>query len=81
MKKFYFLLAVLPLLYSCYQEYEELDSFLNEKVDQINTRTTGDEKYDVLGYGYDITDEYLGENAVKLQVINCLLYTSDAADE
>ena len=37
MKKFYFLLAVLPLLYSCYQEYEELDSFLNEKVDQINT--------------------------------------------
>ena len=27
MKKFYFLLAVLPLLYSCYQEYEELDSF------------------------------------------------------
>lgn len=49
MKKFYFLLAVLPLLYSCYQEYEELDSFLNEKVDQINTRTTGDEKYDVLG--------------------------------
>ena len=50
MKKFYFLLAVLPLLYSCSQEYEELDSFLNEKVDQINTRTTGDEKYDVLAY-------------------------------
>lgn len=77
MKKFYFLLAVLPLLYSCYQEYEELDSFLNEKVDQINTRTTGDEKYDVLGYGYDITDEYLGENAVKLQVINVQAFVND----
>ena len=77
MKKFCYLLAVLPLLYSCYQEYEELDSFLNEKVDQINTRTTGDEKYDVLGYGYDITDEYLGENAVKLQVINVQAFVND----
>ena len=55
----------------------ELDSFLNEKVDQINTRTTGDEKYDVLGYGYDITDEYLGENAVKLQVINVQAFVND----
>ena len=77
MKKFYFLLAVLPFLYSCSQEYEELDSFLNEKVDQINTRSTGEEKYDVLGYGYDITDEYLGENAVKLQVINVQAFVND----
>ena len=72
MKKFYFLLAVLPLLYSCYQEYEELDSFLNEKVDQINTRTTGDEKYDVLA-GIDCIGFKDDSNQKLLQDINSFL--------
>lgn len=38
--------------------------------DEVSTRTIGDTVYDALGYGYDITEEYLGENSTMLQVID-----------
>lgn len=68
MRKIYYLLGVLPIFYSC----SELESCHNEisLVSDVITRTAGDGKYDVLGYGYDITDEYMGENSVRLKILD-----------
>lgn len=68
MKKFYFLLGVLPIFYSC-SEIEDLPD-VQSSVSGVTTRTAGDGEYDVLGYGYDITDDYMGENSTRLKILD-----------
>ena len=59
MKKSYYLLGFLPLFYSC-SEIEDLPN-VESSVSNVTTRAAGDGVYDVLGYGYDITDDYMGK--------------------
>lgn len=68
MKKSYYLLGFLPLFYSC-SEIEELPN-VESSVSNVTTRAAGDGVYDVLGYGYDITDEYMGENSTRLKILD-----------
>ena len=48
--------------------------------DNITTRTAGDGLYDVLGYGYDITEEYMGENSTRLKILNIDAFVQDNRD-
>ena len=41
------------------------------------TRAAGDEKFDVVGYGYDVTNEYLHPLSVKGPVLNVEKYKQD----
>lgn len=69
MKKIYYLIGTLCLCYSC-TEMEDLPITPSSSSDLATTRTAGDEKYDVLGYGYDITEDYMGENSTKACVLD-----------
>ena len=60
-QKGFWMLGLLLSFYSC-SELEELPIDLTSNV---VTRTPGDGLNDALGYGYDITDEYLGEKSTK----------------
>ena len=71
MKKIHWLFGLLlSICYSC----SELDDFsvesTSESLSTPTTRYAGDEKYDVLGYGYDITDDYMGENSTRLKILD-----------
>lgn len=68
MKKSYCLLFFLLLFYSC-SEIEDLPN-VESSVSNVTTRAAGDGVYDVLGYGYDITDEYMGENSTRLKILD-----------
>ena len=68
MKKFYFLLGVLFISYSC-SEFEELPNDQYPLPDAI-TRLAGDGKYDLLGFGYDVTGEYLHPRSVRSPVLD-----------
>lgn len=65
---FYSLSFVLSLS-SCFR-MEELPIDSPVLLDVIATRSASDDTYDVLGYGYDITEEYMGENSTKLRVLD-----------
>ncbi|QIK56065.1 hypothetical protein G7051_17545 [Dysgonomonas sp. HDW5B] len=69
MKKNYLFLIFILGLFSC-SEDRLLNNQDDSEVSNLTLRTAGDGIYDVLGYGYDITDEYMGETAVKRQVVN-----------
>ncbi|WP_195407134.1 MAC/perforin domain-containing protein [Bacteroides congonensis] len=78
MKKIYWLFGLLlAICYSC----SELDNFSIEPVSETSlsstTRAAGDEKYDVLGYGYDVTGEYLHPLSVRNPVLNIAKYEQD----
>lgn len=68
MKKSYYLLGFLLLFYSC-SEIEDLPN-VESSVSNVTTRAAGDGVYDVLGYGYDITDDYMGENSTRLKILD-----------
>lgn len=69
MKKIIQLLGLSLVLLSC---TKELDFSEVKGDDSKNTvsRAVGDGVYEALGYGYDITDEYLGENSVRLAILD-----------
>lgn len=78
MKKNYWLLSlILAICYSC----SEFDDFPVEPISESSllstTRAAGDEKYDVVGYGYDVTSEYLHPLSVKSAVLNVEKYKKD----
>lgn len=68
MKKFCYLLGFLLLFYSC-SKMEDLPN-VESSVSNVTTRAAGDGVYDVLGYGYDITDDYMGENSTRLKILD-----------
>lgn len=65
---FYSLSFVLSLSSCSRMEEFPIDSPV--LLDVIATRSASDDTYDVLGYGYDITEEYMGENSTKLRVLD-----------
>lgn len=78
MKKIYWLFGLLlAICYSC----SELGDFPIEPTSEAllnpTTRASGDEKYDVVGYGYDVTGEYLHPLSVKGPVLNVEKYKKD----
>jgi len=78
MKNIYWLLGLLlAICYSC----SELDDFPSTPSSESSllstTRTAGDEKYDVVGYGYDVTGEYLHPLSVRNPVLNIAKYEQD----
>lgn len=78
MKKIYWLLGLLlAICYSC----SELNDFSIEPVTESSlsptTRAAGDERFDVVGYGYDVTGEYLHPLSVKGSVLNVEKYKED----
>lgn len=78
MKKIYWLFGLLlAICYSC----SELGDFPIEPTSEASlnpmTRASGDEKYDVVGYGYDVTGEYLHPLSVKGPVLNVEKYKKD----
>ena len=75
MKKFYFLLGILFISYSC-ADFEELPDDQYPLPDAI-TRLAGDGKYDVLGFGYDVTGEYLHPRSVRSPVLDIEKYEKD----
>lgn len=77
MKKIYWLLGLLATCYSC----SEIEEYSNEPPlhSSLNstTRAAGDEKFDVLGYGYDATSEYLHPLSIRNPVLNIAKYEQD----
>lgn len=78
MRKIYWLFGLLlTICYSC----SELDDFsigsTFESALTPTTRAAGDGAYDALGYGYDITDEYLGEYATKQKILDVEAFVKD----
>lgn len=80
MKKINLILYFILGLYSC-SEIEDLpdNTTVNEQtnVNDQTTRAAGDKKYDVLGYGYDVTGEYLHPMSVRNPVLDIAKYKED----
>ena len=77
MKKLYLFFSLFSLsviFIACTKE----DGFEKEVKGNISTsKSAGDGIYDVLGYGYDITDEFIATNSVKKQIINIKQFVED----
>lgn len=73
MKLLFFLLLSGSLLISC-SNNEEIFEICNS---ELSPRSAGDEEYDVLGMGYDVTGEYLHPLSVKNPVLNIKKYKQD----
>lgn len=74
MKKINYLALLLVLCYSCNEMEDWPTSTLP---DDTTTRSAGDGIYDVLGYGYDITEEYMGENSTRAYVLDVAAFHKD----
>lgn len=55
----------------------ELGSIDENVVGTVSSREAGDGIYESLGYGYDITEEYLGENSVRMDVIDIVKFKKE----
>lgn len=75
----YIRFAILSLcvinLISCTRE--ECLNKQNNTASFISSRSQGDGVYESLGYGYDITENYLGEHSIKVPVINVEAFVQD----
>ena len=73
------LLFLLPiLLFGCSEELI-IGNDIPESTDQIQSRSSGDGKYDVLGYGMIVTYEYFNASpqSMKAQVIDVDAYVKN----
>lgn len=73
---FLWLLGLVLSFYSC-SDNELEDIQVNKTISSLTTRTAGDGIYDVLGYGYDITDVYMGENSTRFKVLDVVAFVKD----
>ena len=69
MKKIIQLLGLSLGLLSCTEDLD-FNHVQNGDTENPVSRAVGDGAYEALGYGYDITEEYLGENSVKLTILD-----------
>ena len=53
---------------SCTNTFDE--QFVQEDQQMPTTKSMGDGQYQVLGYGYDITGEYLARQSIKNEVLD-----------
>lgn len=73
-------LGLMLSLYSC-SEIDELPLISStSSSDTVTTRTDGDAVYDVLGYGYDVTEEYMGENSTRAKILDVAAFDKDNPD-
>lgn len=80
MKKFYWLLGLFLIIYSCTEVEDCFDDLLFQPSLNPATRFAGDGKFDVLGYGYDVTGEYLHPLSVRNPVLDIAKYEKDYFD-
>lgn len=73
MKVLYLFSGLLLTCYTC-TKFENIPDDITLS-SNIITRTSKYEKYNVLGYDYDITDEYLGTNPTKSNILNTTSFT------
>lgn len=78
MKNVCLILGVLSVLYSC-SNVEELPD-VHPLSSGVTTRFAGDGEYDVLGFGYDVTGEYLHPLSVKSPILDIGKYEQDHKD-
>lgn len=77
MNKIYWLFTLLSVLYSCSDVEEFSNNLSPQPLLKPSTRFAGDQKYDVLGYGYDVTGEYLHPLSVRNPVLDIAKYEKD----
>ncbi len=79
MKKNYWMLGLFFVCFSCSELEEPLDVVVHNLslTSEATTRVAGDGKYDALGYGYDVTEEYLHPLAVRNPVLDIEKYERD----
>lgn len=70
MRKNLLFLVFLTGLISCSQDDYIIENNSNETINEKKLKSAGDGRYDLLGYGYDITGEYLHPKSSRNQVIN-----------
>lgn len=76
-KKLFWLISLMLSFYSCSKMEELPIDSLSSSSNKITTRSAGDGIYDILGYGYDITEEYMGENSTKLRVLDVATFVKE----
>ncbi|MCC8408980.1 MACPF domain-containing protein [Mucilaginibacter sp. UR6-1] len=79
MKKIYSLL-LFAILSSCTKDKIKSDTSNENKSGNdraLNTKSAGDGVYDVLGYGYDVSGDYLSAVSVKSPVLDIAKYERD----
>lgn len=79
MKKFIQLLSAVIICLSCTEKIDIDDTQISPTTNKTS-RGIGDGAYEALGLSYDITEDYLGENAVKLKVIDIEAFVNDHKD-
>ena len=80
MKKLFLFMSWIILALSGCSDESVIEPDSTSLPQSVNTRTAGDGIYDVLGYGYDITEEYMGENSTKLRIIDVDAFVKDHKD-
>lgn len=79
MRNNYLVLGLLLSFFSCTED-STFDIIEQPEENAPTTRSPGDDIYDALGYGYDITGEYLGEGSTRLRVLNVDLFVKNNKD-
>lgn len=81
MKKIYYLFLLIGLIGCSEETLTEMENTSSKGI-MTTTRSGGDGKYDLLGYGYDITREYFSSSpsSIKGQVIDTYALECDYAD-
>ena len=77
MKKLYFFLLI-PLLWSCKRQNDILPAKTNVPDGKLQTRSGGDGKWDLLGYGLDVTGDLLNASSVSdAPIFDMTRFTTD----
>lgn len=79
MKTKFIYLVVLFLISSCYKEDINVN-LQNNPAETPTVRLAGDGNYDVLGMGYDVTDDYLNPMSVRSPVLDINKYIDDHSE-
>ena len=70
MKKHFFYLIILIGLFSCNNDELLFNDAKQQSKDGLELKSSGDGKYDLLGFGYDVTGEYLNDESSRFQVVD-----------
>lgn len=79
MKRLYYFLFLLVCI-ACSDAIIEQHVYTQDSQMDVLTRSGGDRKYDLLGFGYDITGKYFTNTSAKAQVIDPVALKKDYND-
>lgn len=78
MNRLLFLVCFLLLLFSrCSYNLQEVESLKEQMGEDALSRAGGDQIYDFLGYGYDVTGEFFTEKSTRFAVIDLVTLQKD----